>query len=110
MQTLRYLSEYTLYGTRFTQNNIDLRIQHALVDQSIQELSSPPAVSNPVETMQAIDDSGGYILQASIRVLDDSKPEVMSTAYNELQDLKDTLRGLVELDLGDRIAMNTRIR
>ena len=57
-----------------------------------------------------LDSSGAYVLQASVRVQDGGKPETMTLGLNELLAVKDTLRGIVDLEPGDRLAMDTRVR
>ena len=57
-----------------------------------------------------LDLSGTYILQASVRIQDGSKVESMTKGVNELLGLKETLKGVVELEIGDRLALDTRVR
>ena len=57
-----------------------------------------------------LDPSGTYILQAAVRVQDGSKVETMTKAVNELLSLKETLKGVVELEMGERLALDTRVR
>ena len=49
-------------------------------------------------------------MQASIRVLDGSKPEIMTLAMNELLALKKLVREMVDMEVGDRLALDTRFR
>ena len=57
-----------------------------------------------------LDPSGTYILQAAVRVQDGSKMETITKATNELLALKEMLRGCVDLEMGDRLALDTRVR
>lgn len=50
------------------------------------------------------------MLQASLRVADGTKQEIMSKGMDELNRLRETLKGVVELDAGDRMALDTRVR
>ena len=45
-----------------------------------------------------------------MRVQDGSKVETMTKGSLELLSLKETLKGVVELDMGDRLALDTRVR
>ena len=45
-----------------------------------------------------------------MRVQDGSKVETMTKGVNELLSLKETLKGVVELEIGDRLALDTRVR
>ncbi len=57
-----------------------------------------------------LDTSETYILQAAVRVQDGSKVETMTKGVNELLNLKETLKGVVDLEMGDRLALDTRVR
>ena len=50
------------------------------------------------------------MLQTSVRVQDGSKPDIMGKGIQELLALKDMLRGCVELEMGERLALDTRVR
>ena len=63
-----------------------------------------------LSSWKPLDPSGSYILQASVRVQDGSKPESMSLGTSELQNFKEMLKGVVDLEVGDRLAMDTRVR
>lgn len=58
----------------------------------------------------SLDLSGSYILQASVRVQDGSKPESMTLGITELQAFKEMMKGVVDLEVGDRLAMDTRVK
>ena len=68
------------------------------------------SISSDMSKAILLDASGTYVLQASIRVQDGAKVEMMNKGMNELMNLKETLKGAVELDMGDRLAMDTRVR
>lgn len=57
-----------------------------------------------------LDPSETYILQAAVRVQDGSKVETMTKGVNELLNLKETLKGVVDMEMGDRLALDTRVR
>ena len=67
---------------------------------------SPLDLTSP----KPLDPSGTWILQASIRVQDGSKPEIMTKGMNELKAFKDMMKGVVEMEVGDRLALDTRMR
>ncbi|MCJ1467206.1 Mediator of RNA polymerase II transcription subunit 18 [Pseudocyphellaria aurata] len=50
-----------------------------------------------------LDPSGTYILQAALRVSDGTKPELMTRGITELLALKEMLKGVVELTVGERL-------
>ena len=67
-------------------------------------------IVNDMSHARLLDPSGTYTLEAQIKVQDGSKVELMNRGMNELQNLKETLKGVVDLDVGDRLAMDTRVR
>ncbi|MDI1487143.1 MAG: Mediator of RNA polymerase II transcription subunit 18 [Ramalina farinacea] len=104
-----YKSSYYLTGHRFTHLNTSLLLIKAVMPQTGE---SPEHVSDSEDVVngQLVDPSGSYLIQASIRVQDGSKVELMNRATAELMNLKETLKGVVDLEVGDRLAMDTRVR
>ena len=60
--------------------------------------------------LKPLDRSGTFVLQASIRVQDGTKPESMTFAMAELTSFRDVMRGIVDMEVGDRLALDTRYR
>jgi len=50
------------------------------------------------------------MLQASARVQDGTKPDSINLAISELKAFKDMMKGVVELEIGDRLALDTRVK
>ena len=67
-------------------------------------------ITKDVSHTPLLDPSGTYLLQAGVKVQDGSKVEIMNKGMNELLNLKETLKGVVNLDVGDRLAMDTRVK
>lgn len=63
-----------------------------------------------LESATPLDPSGSYILQASVRVQDGQKVDRMQQGSTELLGLKELLKGAVELEMADRLSMDTRVR
>jgi len=74
--------------------------------------TSEASASTLIEKSESrlLDPSGTYILQAAVRVQDGSKVETMTKGVIELLSLKETLKGVVEMEMGDRLALDTRAR
>ena len=79
--------------------------------------SSPPAgfevdIGDGVkrDDLRLLDESGGFVLQAAVRVMDGSKVETMVRGGEELWGLRDVLRGCVDLEVVERLALDTRVR
>ena len=62
------------------------------------------------ERLKPLDSSNGFVLQAAIRVQDGMKPELMNKATNELKAFKELMRGIVDMEIGDRLALDTRVK
>ena len=102
-------SAYYTEGHRLSHNNISMHLSRVLVPSA----SIPPS-ADPGEVQKAdlrlLDESEAYILQASVRVQDGSKVETMQRGANELLGLRETLRGVVELEVVERLSLDTRVR
>ena len=67
--------------------------------------------SSPGETvLKPLDPQNSYILSATIRIADGSKPSLVKIAQQELDALKTRLKGVVDLRAPDRLSMDTRAR
>ena len=113
MKALDYIpvSSYVVDGSRFTQANTSLLLYRVLVRSSeSDELdgSRPEPLSKAKTCL--MDPSGNYILQATVRVQDGSKIETMTKGANELMALKETLKGVIDLEMAERLSLDTRVR
>lgn len=109
MKALDYshVSTYTISGHRFTHHSASLLLYRVTLPADALKTDS---TSGGLPQARLLDPSGTYILQASVRVQDGSKVETMTKGVNELLSLKETLKGVVELEIGDRLALDTRVR
>ena len=73
-------------------------------------VSSPRKSLPPYSSLIPLDPSGGYVLQASARVQDGTKPDSINLAINELKAFKDMMKGVVEMEIGNRLALDTRVK
>lgn len=106
-----FISDYVLEGHRFIHNNVILLLHRVLqfsaeAKREIMSQSSNPPCNMP----RPLDDSGGYILQASVRLQDKGKPEVLTAGLNELENFKARMKGVVDLKAPDRLSLDTRLR
>ncbi|MCJ1249971.1 Mediator of RNA polymerase II transcription subunit 18 [Trapelia coarctata] len=112
-----YTTEYVLQGHRFVHGNLILLLHRPLIvppistaDQTNTPAPHPVHPLPPLETLRPLDLSGGFILQASVRVQDGNRPETMKAATNELVKFKEVMKGVVDMEVGDRLALDTRMR
>lgn len=108
---LRYVSRYLIVGSKFYDHDTTLFVHkvfrlppvaadHAVTDQ---------AFLSDREGLPTLDGSGGYIIQASIEVVDGNNPELKDRATRQLLGLRESLKQAVDLTPGDRLALDTRV-
>ncbi|KAL8786088.1 MAG: hypothetical protein Q9195_008364 [Heterodermia aff. obscurata] len=83
-------ASYHLHGHRLTHNAIDIRLYQLVEAQT--------AGLDP------------YVLQTALRVADGQNVGRMQEGVRQLVELKETLKGVVELEMGERLALDTRVR
>ncbi|KAI5813901.1 mediator complex, subunit Med18 [Pyronema omphalodes] len=118
---------YTLQSSYFTDNN---RFIHGNIIITVSQTSIPPRAplaptapgapttgeSNidpfgspfPKERLQKVDD--GWVLQAAVRVQSNTDVQSVNAGVQELLYLKKALEGVCELDVVERLALDTRVR
>jgi len=69
-------------------------------------LTSLPAL----ESLKPLDTSGAFVLEACVRIDDRTKPNLVSTASDELNAFKDMMKGSVEMKVPERLSLDTRVR
>jgi len=106
-----YVSRYVVVGSRFYDNdttlfvNKVLRLPQVAADEATSDLSF---LTN-IDELPDYDGSGGYMVQASIDVVDGSNTELKERATRQLSAFKEALKQAVELTPGDRLALDTRL-
>lgn len=105
-----HISTYLIFGHRLSYLSTSLLLfrPHVPLPPSSSSLSSQqhPTLAHS----RLLDPSGAYILQAALRVSDGTKPELMTRGITELLALKEMLKGVVELSVGERLSLDTRVR
>jgi len=102
-------------GHRLTHSSILLQLFRPLTitgSPGADENPSAPSLTpqNLLKSAAPLDASGAYILQASLRVYDAQKVDRMQQGTTELLNLKEMLKGAVDLEMADRLGMDTRVR
>ncbi|KAI1630106.1 mediator complex, subunit Med18 [Exophiala viscosa] len=106
-----YVSRYLVVGSRFYDHDTTLFVHKVL---RLPQVSSEEAISDRsflsnISELQDLDGSGGYIVQASIDVVDGNNPELKERASRQLLAIKEALKQAVDLTPGDRLALDTRL-
>jgi len=107
----RYVSRYMVVGSHFYDHETTLFVHKVLrVPQvpSEEAIRDQSFLSN-IPELQDLDGSGGYMVQASIDVVDGNSPELKERATRQLLSIKEALKQAVDLSPGDRLALDTRV-
>jgi mediator of RNA polymerase II transcription subunit 18 len=112
MQFTRFVTQFMQYGHSFTHHNLALTLTRTLLmpDTITAQARLDSANLTPMSDLKSLDPSGAYTLQASVCVLDASKPEVVSRATSEVLQFKETMRGVVDMRVVERLALDTRVK
>jgi len=104
---VRLSAELTVDGHQFIYNNIVLLLHRVLrADGS----GAVATVHDPSSPRITIDDIGGYLLHAAIRVAQDTKPETLSRGIAELTQFRELMKGCVDMRTVDRLSLDTRVK
>lgn len=100
-----------LEGHQLIHNNVILLLHRILrfPNEATRGLASQ-TTDRSYNMLKPLDDSGGYILQASIRLQDRGKPEVLTAGISELENFKARMKGVVEMKAPDRLSLDTRMK
>ncbi|KAI9831426.1 MAG: hypothetical protein M1819_005025 [Sarea resinae] len=106
-----FVSEYVLEGYRVFHHNLILLLNRIRkLPPESNSTGSPRKHLPPYNSLDLLDGSGAYMLQASVRVQDGNKPESMTLGISELRAFKEMMKGVVDLDVADRLSLDTRVR
>ena len=85
---------------------------YAIVPLPQQSPSQPADIPDNVTLarMPRLDPAGSFQLEASVMVVDGSKPELMETAFAELGAFKDLLNGVIEWSGVERLVLDSRVK
>ena len=98
-------------GSRFYDNDTTLFVHKVLLlpqvpaDQAMLDIAS----FSDVDKLSELDGSGGYIVKASIDIVDGNNAELKDKATRQLLGIKESLKQAVDLTPGDRLALDTRL-
>jgi len=64
----------------------------------------------PWDKMQLLDPSGAYLLQATVRLSDGANADIVNLGLGELEGVQNTLKGVVDLAVPERLSLDTRVK
>ncbi|KAF2692286.1 hypothetical protein K458DRAFT_286095 [Lentithecium fluviatile CBS 122367] len=107
----QFVSEYYIEGHRFVHGNVVIFLYRLLHEPGVRSLETAPKVDLPAfSALQPFDPSGAYMLEAKVRVQDLNTPAVLENGVGQLKAFRQQMKGCVELELPDRLAMDTRVK
>lgn len=100
-----------MQGHRFVHGNVVIFLHRILHEPGVRSLEKAPKVTPPaLAALQPFDPSGAYILEAKVRVQDLNNQAVLQEGVDELKAFASQMKGCVELDIPDRLSLDTRVR
>ncbi|KAF2100577.1 hypothetical protein NA57DRAFT_74181 [Rhizodiscina lignyota] len=106
-----FITEFMTEGYQFVTGNIVLNMYRPLQFHPTESvLSSPREALPPLDSLQPLDESGAYLLEASILLGSELKPEIETQGTNELRDLQARMKGVVTLKVPERLSLDTRVK
>ncbi|KAK7555758.1 mediator complex, subunit Med18 [Phyllosticta citricarpa] len=107
----KYVSEYIDEGYQFVHKNAVIHLHRILrLPNSVPGRDSPLETLPPLDKLEPLDSSGAYILQVSIKIQDNYKPETREKATAEIMAFKNVMKGVVELGPAERLSLDTRVK
>jgi mediator of RNA polymerase II transcription subunit 18, fungi type len=64
----------------------------------------------PKDALKPLCPANSYLLSAVVRVSDGTNPNLVAEGSQELEALRETMRGVVKLQNPDRLALDTRFK
>ncbi len=106
-----YVSRYMVVGDKFFDRDTTVFLHRAMrvPDARTANDAINDSFLDEPDVIQSLDQSGGYLLQASIQALEGTSQEVKDRATGKLLALKETLKQAINLTLGDRLSLDTRL-
>ncbi|KIX04762.1 uncharacterized protein Z518_05632 [Rhinocladiella mackenziei CBS 650.93] len=106
-----YVSRYVIAGSKFYDQDTTIFVHKVfrLPQVAASDLINEKSFLSDIPGLQELDGSGGYLIQASIDVVDGNNAELKDRATRQLLALKEALRQAVDLTPGDRLALDTRL-
>ncbi|KAG8624254.1 hypothetical protein KVT40_007321 [Elsinoe batatas] len=106
----RFVNEYLTEGHRFVYRDVVLHLHRVLVTKTSSPGDGMSTTLPALEDLALLDASGAFVLEATVRVEDRSKPALVQGAMEQLLALRNELKGAIELRVPERLSMDTRVR
>ncbi|KAI4852287.1 hypothetical protein E4T44_01584 [Aureobasidium sp. EXF-8845] len=104
-----FVNEFFVEGHRFVHKNMVLTLFRLLRADETPQQAPLTALPN-LDFLKPLDVSGAFVLEACVRIDDRTKPNLMSTASDELGAFRNLMKGSVEMKVPERLSLDTRVR
>lgn len=105
------MTEYYVEGHRYVHGNVVIFLHRVLHEPGVRNIEEAPKVNLPsFAGLELLDPSGGYMLEAKVRVQDFNNASVLENGVSELKKFQAQMKGCVALSLPDRLQLDTRVK
>jgi mediator of RNA polymerase II transcription subunit 18 len=106
----RYVSQYVV-GHKFYDQDTTLFLYQVLQVARAQSRPTTASASSDVviDDLRPLDSGKGFVLQASIDVVDGNNQDLKEKATQQLLAMKEVLKQAVTLEPADRLSLDTRV-
>lgn len=105
----RFVNEFFIEGHRFVHKNMVLTLFRLLRAGDMPQ-QNPLTALPTLESLKPLDVSGAFVLEACVRIDDRTKPNLVSTASDELGAFRDLMKGSIDMKVPERLSLDTRVR
>lgn len=105
----RHHFQYVVEGHKFVFNNVVFFLHRLLQFPS----PGPTGIDSTLPSfhmLKPLDPSGAFLFEATVLLSDGTNPEVVKLGLKEIDMAKSRLNGVVNLDIPDRLALDTRVK
>lgn len=105
------VADYYIEGQRLTCRDIDISLyRHILAGTADNGTTADERDGLKLDDMKLLDPSGAFIVEATVRIDDRTKPALVLTATEELTWFRSEMKGSIEMRAPERLSLDTRVR
>lgn len=97
-------------GNRFIHGNVIVRIYRLLAPVGVPISPQSALPPSQLSELKQLDQSGSFIVEASVRIEDSSNSTLTEQGKKELLDFQATMDGAVDLIAPDRLSLDNRVK
>jgi hypothetical protein len=103
------VNQYITEGHEFVFDNVVMQLyrMRRFADPSTTTLDVPLP---QLDKMPLVDPSRSWLLQLSVSLVDGADPKLVAQGLNELEAMRNRLKGVASLSIPERLSMDTRAR